>query len=110
MIAPNTINVNGFGISCGFWMLWMLSMKMIVAETTKKPTTAKVINGSAFPCPYGWFSSAGLAAYFKPKRTNKEEKISVVDSIASAIKAYEFPTIPAIPFVIARKVFPAILK
>ena len=33
----------------------------------------------------------GLLAYFKPNKTKKEENISVVDSIASAIMAYELP-------------------
>ena len=59
----------------------------MVADVTRKATTKKVINGSIFPCPYGWFLSAGSFAYFNPKRTRSDEKISVVDSIASAISA-----------------------
>ena len=39
-----------------------------------------------------------------------EEKISAVDSIASAIKAYEFPKTPASPFIMASTVLLAILK
>jgi hypothetical protein len=34
---------------------------------------------------------------FNPNNTKKEAKISVVDSIASAISAYELPKKPAVP-------------
>ena len=51
-----------------------------------------------------------MFAYFNPNNTKKEAKISVVDSIASAISAYELPKNPASPFMIARIVFPIILK
>jgi hypothetical protein len=45
-----------------------------------------------------------------PNKTKKEAKISVVDSMASAIRAYELPKKPANPFTIAYIVFPIILK
>jgi hypothetical protein len=76
----------------------------------KKPTTKKVISGSALPCPYGWFSSAGRLEYFIPNKTKKDEKISVVDSMASAINAYELPKKPANPLIIANAVLPIKLK
>jgi len=82
----------------------------MVADVTRKATTKNVINGSIFPCPYGWFSSAGRFAYFKPNSTSREEKISVVDSIASAMSAYELPKNPATPLIKAKQVFPIMLK
>jgi hypothetical protein len=39
-----------------------------------------------------------------------EAKISAVDSIASAMSAYEFPNTPAIAFTIAKHVLPSMLK
>lgn len=39
-----------------------------------------------------------------------EANISVVDSIASAISAYELPKKPASPFIIARPIFANMLK
>ena len=54
------------------------------------------------PWPYGWFSSAGLAANFTPIRTIAEVNISVRDSIASAIRANVLPRIPAAPFITTR--------
>jgi hypothetical protein len=44
-----------------------------------------------------------------PNKTNIEAKISVVDSIASAIKAYEFAKKPAM-LIIAKQVFPRYTK
>jgi hypothetical protein len=59
-----------------------------VAEVIRKPTTINVIKGSARP--YIWVVFyAGLLEYLIPNNTKKEAKISVVDSIASAISAYE---------------------
>jgi len=46
----------------------------------------------------------------KPNRTSREEKISVIDSIASAISAYELPKNPASPLIKAKLVFPIMLK
>ena len=48
--------------------------------------------------------------YLIPNNTKKEAKMSVVDSIASAINAYEFPKKPARPLIIAKLVFPKILN
>ena len=59
----------------------------MVADVIKNPTTKNVIKGSALPCPYGWFLSAGRFEYLIPNKTKHDEKISVVDSMASAIKA-----------------------
>jgi hypothetical protein len=50
--------------------------------------------------------SAGLLEYLIPNNTKKEAKISVVDSIASAISAYELPKKPAVPLIRAKQAFP----
>ena len=68
-------------------MLITACQEITTAAVTKNATTTKVTKASAFPCPYGWFSSAGFAEYFNPKRTKVDAKMSVVDSIASAIRA-----------------------
>ena len=51
----------------------------MVADVIKNPTNKNVIKGSALPCPYGWFLSAGRFEYLIPNNTKHDEKISVVD-------------------------------
>jgi len=45
-----------------------------------------------------------LVAIFNPTRTINEVTTSEKDSIASAIRAYEFPSIPAIAFIAASRI------
>jgi hypothetical protein len=52
--------------------------------------------------------SGGFRAYLIPINSKMGEKISVVDSMASAIKAYELQKYPVIHLIIANAVFPAI--
>jgi phosphate transport system substrate-binding protein len=46
---------------------------------------------STRPWPYGWFSSAGIAATVRPTSTNPEAKTSAADSRPSATTAVEWP-------------------
>src|SRR5882762_4722774 len=52
------------------------------------------VSASIFPCPYGWSSSAGLSDKRKPAQVITDEKMSLADSIPSAMRAYELPTTP----------------
>ncbi len=45
-----------------------------------------------------------------PINTKKDENMSVVDSIASAIRAYEFPSTPATNLIAAKNTLPTIPK
>ena len=78
---------------------------MIITIAAIKSAAATTIpaKGSAFPCPYGWVSSAGRRAILHPVKTIIDVSTSDADSIASAIRAYEFPTTPAIAFIAASK-------
>jgi hypothetical protein len=53
------------------------------------------------PCPYGWSSSAGLAASVRPSSTKPEAKTSLADSKPSATTDVEWPLIPAMSFTTA---------
>ena len=50
---------------------------------------------SALPYPHGYSSFASRAAMRSPPHTIADEKMSAVDSIASAMSAYELPNTPA---------------
>ncbi|GAB1370715.1 hypothetical protein MASR1M45_07770 [Candidatus Kapaibacterium sp.] len=51
-----------------------------------------------------------MFAYLNPRNTTKDEKMSVVDSIASATNAKELPKIPDIPLISASSVLPNMEK
>lgn len=67
--------------------------------------TASPAIGSVLPCPYGWFTSAGFWAYLTPRSTIMEPIISVALSIASAMRAYEFPNIHPRNLIVASDIF-----
>src|SRR6267378_2097352 len=67
---------------------------MNAAARNKQPPENIPVSASIFPCPYGWSSSAGLSDQRKPAQVITDEKMSLADSIPSAMRAYELPTTP----------------
>src|SRR5713101_4750955 len=86
----------------------MLSTAIVTAAPNSASETIVAASGSALPCPYGWFSSAGRIATRNPMRTTNELTTSERDSIASAIRAYEWPSVPASALPAARHTLSAI--